>query len=66
MQGVAAKADALASESRDNTADGFTPPQPEGRMGVAAKYFVARRRRYSSIAFLLAPRLYLAIPMRAA
>jgi hypothetical protein len=41
-------------------------PGAEGRTGVAAASFVTRRRRYSGIAFLLAPRLRRASPVRAA
>jgi hypothetical protein len=45
MRGVATMSDAGASSRSGNEADGPTPPEPGGRMGIAAAYCVARRRR---------------------
>jgi len=55
--------DVAPSPRIGNDEDGAMPPQPFGPMGIAADLFVARRRRCSSIDFLLAPRPRLTSPI---
>jgi hypothetical protein len=43
MQGAATQAMQSALSRSGNAADAGAPPEPEGRMGVAGDFFVARR-----------------------